>query len=159
MISKSSFKCIAHSSSLSLEETKLIGMVNWISHVSDFLRSFTRPFKYGLILRRYFQLIVFYFYHLYFNIQYHYYSKNLQVQIILFFMLKKSLIILSLIASFSFLSLRRFILSLIVFWIYFFILVEKDFLHLQLRFLLFFYLLQALNFPSVYVVKKINEFF
>ena len=44
---------IACSPSLSLEETKLIAIVNWIFHVSDLLRSFIMSFKYGLILLRY----------------------------------------------------------------------------------------------------------
>ena len=47
------FKCIAYSSLLSLEEIKLIVAVNWIFHVSDFLRLFMISFKYGLILLRY----------------------------------------------------------------------------------------------------------
>ena len=45
------FKCITRFSPLSLEEIKLIAMVNWIFHVSYFLR-FMMPFKYGLILLR-----------------------------------------------------------------------------------------------------------
>ena len=55
MISKFSlFECITRSSSLSsLEETKIIAIVNWIFHVSDCLRSFTMPLKYGVILLRY----------------------------------------------------------------------------------------------------------
>ena len=47
------FECITHSSSLSLEEIKLIAIFNWIFHVSDFLRLFMMSFKYGLILLRY----------------------------------------------------------------------------------------------------------
>ena len=43
------FECIECSSSLSLEEIKVIATVNWIIHVPDFLRSFIMPFKYGLI--------------------------------------------------------------------------------------------------------------
>ena len=42
--------CITHSSSLPLEETKLIAIVNWIFPVSDFFRLFMISFKYGLIL-------------------------------------------------------------------------------------------------------------
>ena len=42
--------CITHSSSLPLEETKLVAIVNWIFHVSDFFRLFMMSFKYGLIL-------------------------------------------------------------------------------------------------------------
>ena len=44
------FECITCSSSLSLEEIKLIAIVNCNSHVLDFLRSFMISFKYGLIL-------------------------------------------------------------------------------------------------------------
>ena len=47
------FECITCSSSLSLEEIKLIAIVNWIFHVSHFLRLFD-VFKHGLILLRYF---------------------------------------------------------------------------------------------------------
>ena len=48
------FECITHSSSLSsLEEIRLIAIVNWIFHVSDFSRLFMMPFKYSLILLRY----------------------------------------------------------------------------------------------------------
>ena len=47
------FECITCSSSLSLEEIKLIAVVNCISNVSDFLRLFMMSFKYGVILLRY----------------------------------------------------------------------------------------------------------
>ena len=47
-------KCITCFSSLSMEEIKLFDIANWIFHVSDFLRLFMIPFKYGLILKRYF---------------------------------------------------------------------------------------------------------
>ena len=47
------FECITCSSSLSLEEIKLIAIVNCISNVSDFLRLFMMSFKYGVILLRY----------------------------------------------------------------------------------------------------------
>ena len=43
----------ACSSSLSIEETKLFAVVNWIFHMSDFLRLFMVSFKYGLISLRY----------------------------------------------------------------------------------------------------------
>ena len=43
------FEWITRFSSRSLEEIKLIAIVNWIFHVSDFLRSFMISFKYGLI--------------------------------------------------------------------------------------------------------------
>ena len=44
------FECITSSSSLSLENVKIIAIVNWIFYVSDFLRLFMIAFKYGLIL-------------------------------------------------------------------------------------------------------------
>ena len=44
------FECITCSSSLSMEEVKLFAIVNWIFHVSDFLRLFTMSVKYGLTL-------------------------------------------------------------------------------------------------------------
>ena len=43
------FKCIICSSSLSMEETRLIAIASWIFHVSDFLGVFMMSFKYGLI--------------------------------------------------------------------------------------------------------------
>ena len=46
-------KCMTQSSSLSSEEIKLIAIVDWIFHVSDFLRIFVMSFKYGLISSRY----------------------------------------------------------------------------------------------------------
>ena len=46
------FECVTRFSSLSLEEIKLIAIVNWIFHVSDSLRIFM-SFKYGLILLKY----------------------------------------------------------------------------------------------------------
>ena len=42
------FECIAHSSLLPLEETKLIAMVDLIFHESDFLRLFMMSFKYDV---------------------------------------------------------------------------------------------------------------
>ena len=48
------FVCIAQSSSLSLEEIKLIAIVKWIFHVLDFLIFFMISFKYSLILLRYY---------------------------------------------------------------------------------------------------------
>ena len=48
------FECVTWSSSLSsLEEVKLIFIVCWIFHVSDFLRSFMISYKSGVILWRY----------------------------------------------------------------------------------------------------------
>ena len=46
------FECITCSSSLSLEEIKLIAIFNYIFHVSDLLRLFMMSFKYGLIALR-----------------------------------------------------------------------------------------------------------
>ena len=46
-------ECITCSSSLSMEETKLFAIVNWIFPVSNFLRLFMMSFKYGLISLRY----------------------------------------------------------------------------------------------------------
>ena len=45
-------QCITHSSSLSMEEIKLIAIISWIFHVPEFLRLFIMPLKYGLILIR-----------------------------------------------------------------------------------------------------------
>ena len=71
------FECIIWSSSLSsLEEIKLIVIVNWIFHVSDCLRSFMMSLKYVLILSRYSSTDSILLYHCYFCIQYKYYSKN-----------------------------------------------------------------------------------
>ena len=47
------FECITRSSSLSLEDIKLIAIVNWFFHVSYFLRSFMIFFRYGLNLLTY----------------------------------------------------------------------------------------------------------
>ena len=47
------FEYITPSSSLSLEEIKLIPFFIWIFHVSDFFRLFIMSFKYGLIVLRY----------------------------------------------------------------------------------------------------------
>ena len=44
------FECITGSSSLSLEERKIIAIVYWIFHVSNFLRLFLMSFKYSVIL-------------------------------------------------------------------------------------------------------------
>ena len=46
------FECITRFLSLALKETKLIDIVNWIFHVSKFLRSFMISFKCDLILLR-----------------------------------------------------------------------------------------------------------
>ena len=47
------FKYITRSSTLSIEEIKLFAVVNWIFYVSDFLKFFAMPCKYGLILLKY----------------------------------------------------------------------------------------------------------
>ena len=46
------FECITCFLLLSFEEIKLIVIVNWIFHKSDFLRLFMISFKYDLILLR-----------------------------------------------------------------------------------------------------------
>ena len=46
------FGCIIRFWQMSLEEIKLITVVNWFFHVSDFLRVFMMYFKYGLISSR-----------------------------------------------------------------------------------------------------------
>ena len=51
------FECITLSSSLSLEEIKLLAIVNWIFYVSDFLKLFMMAmmaFKYDLTSSRYY---------------------------------------------------------------------------------------------------------
>ena len=47
------FECIIRSSPVSLEEVKLIAIVNWIFYISDYLRLFIMYFKYDLISSRY----------------------------------------------------------------------------------------------------------
>ena len=47
------FEYISHSSLVSLGETKLTTIIEWIFHVSHFLRLFMISFKDGLILIRY----------------------------------------------------------------------------------------------------------
>ena len=47
------FWIIIRSSSLSMEEIKLLAIVNWIFHVPDILKLFMMLFKYGLTLLRY----------------------------------------------------------------------------------------------------------
>ena len=49
----SNFECITRSSSMSLEEIKLIAIVNGIFRLSGFLRLFIMSFKNGLILPKY----------------------------------------------------------------------------------------------------------
>ena len=48
------FECFRRFSSINLKEIKLISIANWIFQESDFLRSFMKSFKYGLILLRYY---------------------------------------------------------------------------------------------------------
>ena len=47
------FDCITCSSSLSLEEIKLIAMVNWILYVLGFLRLLVMSFKHVIVLLKY----------------------------------------------------------------------------------------------------------
>ena len=47
------FECITRSSSISLEEIKLIAIVNWIFLVSNFWRLIIISLKWGLILSKY----------------------------------------------------------------------------------------------------------
>ena len=47
------FECIIRSSSVSLEESKVIAIVNLFSTYQFFLRLFSMPLKYGLILLKY----------------------------------------------------------------------------------------------------------
>ena len=128
------FECITCSSSFS-EEKKIIVIVNWIFHVSDFLRSFMTSFKYGLILSRYYSIFVTITFE--FNIII-IYSKNYLLLLVYnnllsFSYSKKMLNIskysISLIPLTSFFSLKRFLISL-------------------------FFLLQTLGIPSLYIIKK-----
>ena len=48
------FEFITRCSSSSMVELKLVAIVSSFSNVSDFLRLFMMPFKYGLILLRYY---------------------------------------------------------------------------------------------------------
>ena len=43
------FECITRSRSLPMKEIALFAIVNWIFHVSDFLRLFMMTFKYDFI--------------------------------------------------------------------------------------------------------------
>ena len=47
------FECIIRSSSVSLEESKVIAIVNLFSTYQFFLRLFSMPLKYSLILLKY----------------------------------------------------------------------------------------------------------
>ena len=46
-------RSISYFSIMSLEERKLIAIVNWIFHITDLLRLFIMSFKHGLIFLRY----------------------------------------------------------------------------------------------------------
>ena len=102
------FEWITRSSSLSLEEIKLIGIVNCIFHVSDNLKLFMiSSSKYGLISLRY-------------SVTINNYSKKYQFLLVYndFFCASCSkrfpisLITLFWIFSFSFFSLKRFLITL-----------------------------------------------
>ena len=101
------FECITRSSSLSLEDIKLIAIVNWFFHVSYFLRSFMIFFRYGLnLLTCSTTNSVFFLSPLLScsRITYSYWFVML-----FFFMLRKVLIV-----SFSFFSLKRFLIASIL---------------------------------------------
>ena len=87
--------------------------------MSDFLRLFMISFKYGLILSSILQLIVFYFYLHYFHIQYICYSK-IFLLLVVYNNLQKVFNIANyyLIASFSFFSSKRFLISLNAFYLF-----------------------------------------
>ena len=117
MISMSSLcECITRSSSLSIEEIKLFAIVNWVSTCQifwDYLLCFLNTvWFYKDIL----QLIVFYFYHLYFQIQYKCYFQNYLLLLVnnnfLLLRAQKNFSIIYLIDLFSFSSLKAFVISL-----------------------------------------------
>ena len=125
---------------------------------------------------------MFYFYHCYFHVQYNYFSKIYQLLLIyntFFFSIPKrfliSLITLLLISLFSFfslkifvispismllivlfslLSLKRFLISLIPVSFSPFFNLKRFIISLIMLFFIF-YLFQALNFSSLYIVKKL----
>ena len=70
------FECITCSSSLYMEEIKVIAVVSWIFHMSDFLRLFMMYFKYDLISLGYSSTDIVLFLSPLLRIQYNYYSKN-----------------------------------------------------------------------------------
>ena len=115
------FECITCSSSLPTEEIKLFAIVNWIFHVSDFLSLFMfiylYSFKCGLILLRYSSTDSILFLSLLLSYPKIIYSNWFTI-ISFFFILKRFLIslsIISLIALYSFSSLKKFPISLITF--------------------------------------------
>ena len=63
------FECITRSSSVSIEEAKLIAIGNWIFHVSEFLQFFMMLSNKIEFHQCFLWLIRLYFYHYYFHIQ------------------------------------------------------------------------------------------
>ena len=63
------FECITRSSSVSIEEAKLIAIGNWILHVSEFLQFFMMLSNKIEFHQGFLWLIRLYFYHYYFHIQ------------------------------------------------------------------------------------------
>ena len=108
------FECITRSPSLSLEDIKLTAIFDWIFQISYFLRSFMTYFKCSLILLRYSSNDGVLFLPPLLHIQYNCYFKNhLLLLLCNHFLFLHSQITLSLIASFSFFSLKRCLISLI----------------------------------------------
>ena len=70
------FECVICSSSVPMEEIKLLAIVNWIFHVSIFLDYLWCVLSMVYFYYNILQLIVFYSYHRYFRIQNNCYSKN-----------------------------------------------------------------------------------
>ena len=153
---------ISNPSSLSLEEIELIAVVYWISYVSIFLRLFMMSFKYGLIILSYFSTDRVFFSvtaTVIFNlivtpkITYSYWFRT-----IFFFMIKKVPNIFNYFifnCCIFFFSLKRFLISLIVASSISFFTLKWFFKYLIMLFYIF-YLSQAMNFLSLYVVKKIH---
>ena len=112
---------IPHSSSVFLEDIKVIAVLNWIFHVSGRLRLFMISFKYGLISSTYYLTDSVFFYHHYFHVQYNCPYEKYQPLLVfnnfIFFDSARaliSLIILSLIASIFLIMLSSIVLSSIV---------------------------------------------
>ena len=63
------FECITRSSSVSIEEAKLIAIGNWIFHISEFLQFFMMLSNKIEFHQCFLWLIRLYFYHYYFHIQ------------------------------------------------------------------------------------------
>ena len=146
------FECITCSWSLSLEEIKLVA----VFQVSDFLRLFI-SFKYGFI-KVFFDFSVFISIAItsIFNIIVTPKITHSYWFVKIFFLLKrvlKSLIILSLIASFSFFRLKRFLIFLIILFLYFQFL---GFFPRSYKFLTHFPLLQ---FLVVFILKRLITLF